>query len=238
MNITVLYFLLSFFIILCIKGESSSMSAFSHNEQEAFQSKKPDITKLPEPRYTSSTSLEKAIAERRSVREYGNKPLTLAEISQLLWAAQGVTSPSGYRTAPSGGALYPLEVYAIIGNAEGIEKGIYKYKPQKHEVIKVKNGDVRNELSRAALGQTSVADGAVSFVITAVYERTTRKYGDRGIRYVYMEAGHAAQNVCLQAVSLGIGTVVVGAFRDDEVKKVISMSDDERPLYIIPAGKK
>ena len=198
-----------------------------------------EIIKLPEPRYDSETSIEKALLERRSVRAYKDDPLTLTEVSQLLWAAQGITDPrKGFRTAPSAGALYPLEVYLVIGNVEEVTKGVYKYRPPEHELIKVRNGDVRDELTVAALGQTWVGEGAIVIVFSAVYERTTQKYGDRGIKYVHMEAGHATQNVYLKAVSLNLGTVVVGAFKDDEVRKILNMPDKEHPLYIMPVGKR
>jgi len=194
--------------------------------------------KLPEPKYDSNTSIEKALHERRSVRDFKDEPLTLAEVSQLLWAAQGITSPRGFRTAPSAGALYPLEVYVVVGNVEGLTQGVYRYRPDEHELVKVAEGDKRAEVSAAALGQSSVKDGAIDIIFSAVYERTTRKYGERGIRYVHMEAGHSAQNVYLQAVSLGLGKVVIGAFQDNRVKEVINMPDEEYPLYIMPVGRK
>ncbi len=194
--------------------------------------------KLPEPKYDSNTSVEQALLERRSVRAYKKVPLILDEVSQLLWAAQGITdNGSKFRTAPSAGALYPLDVYIAIGTVEGVAQGVYKYRPRKHELMKVRNGDVRNELASAALGQSSIRESAVVMVFSAVYERTTQKYGNRGIKYVHMEAGHAAQNVYLQAVSLDLGMVVVGAFRDEEIRKILNMSDNERPLYIVPVGK-
>ena len=198
-----------------------------------------DRIKLPEPKYDSSVSIEQAMLERRSVRAYQDEPLTLTEVAQLLWSAQGITdSKRAYRTAPSAGALFPLEVYVVIGNVEGIAEGVYKYKPDKHELIKVRDGDVRDKLAVAALGQACVKKSAIAIVFSAVYERTTRKYGDRGVRYVHMEAGHAAQNVCLQAVSLNLGTVIVGAFRDDEVSKILNLPDEEQPLYILPVGRR
>ncbi|MHC1611019.1 MAG: SagB/ThcOx family dehydrogenase [Candidatus Methanospirareceae archaeon] len=193
--------------------------------------------KLPEPKYDSNTSVEEALRERRSIRAYKDEALTLTEVSQLLWAAQGITDPRGFRTAPSAGALYPLEVYVVIGNVEGVTEGVYKYKPHEHELLKVRSGDVRDGLSVAALGQSFVGEGSIVIVFSAVYERTTQRYGDRGIRYVHMEAGHAAQNVYLQAVSLNLGTVVVGAFKDDEVRRILNMPDEEHPLYIMPVGK-
>ena len=205
--------------------------------------------KLPEPVKDSDTSIEEALLERRSIRSYKEKPLTLAEVSQLLWAAQGITVHWGGRTAPSAGATYPLEVYVVAGNVNNLSKGIYKYKPHGHELVRVAEGDKRVELSDAALGQPWVREGAIVIVISAVYERTTERYKTpvrdertgasylRGVRYVHMEAGHAAQNVYLQVESLNLGTVVVGAFSDDEVKKIVNMPDEERPLYIMPVGR-
>ena len=193
--------------------------------------------KLPVPRYKSGVSIEQALHERRSVRRYKNEPLVIADVSQLLWSAQGITSPNGFRTAPSAGALYPLEVYLVVGNVKGLMQGVYKYFPTQHEIAKIKDRDVRAELAIAALGQRWVKDAAIDIVFAAVYERVTRKYGKRGIRYVHMEAGHAAQNIYLQAVSLKLGTVVVGAFEDEKVKKILDMPQKEQPLYIMPIGK-
>ncbi|MEN4007519.1 MAG: SagB/ThcOx family dehydrogenase [Methanobacteriaceae archaeon] len=196
------------------------------------------IIELPEPIHESNTSIEEALLRRRSIREYKDVPLTLAEVSQLLWAAQGITAPAwGGRTAPSAGATYPLETYVVIGNVEGIAEGVYRYIPHEHELVKVRGGDIRDELAVAALGQAWVREGAISIVFSAVYERTTERYGDRGIRYVHMEVGHAGQNVHLQAVSLNLGTVVVGAFHDEDVKRILNMPDNERPLYIMPVGR-
>jgi SagB-type dehydrogenase family enzyme len=194
--------------------------------------------KLPEPGHDSLTSIEQALLKRRSVRDYKDEPLTLTEVSQLLWAAQGITDPRDFRTSPSAGALYPLEVYVVVGNVDDLSDGIYKYKPHEHELERIKEGDKRTELCIAALGQSSIKDGAIVMVFSAVYERTTQKYGERGIRYVHIEVGHAAQNVYLQAVSLNLGTVVVGAFQDDAVKMIINMPDEEYPLYIMPVGRK
>lgn len=196
-----------------------------------------EISKLPEPVYKSNTSVEEALLERRSIRTYSKENLTIEEVSQLLWAAQGITAPAwGGRTAPSAGATYPLELYLVVGDVTGLDKGVYKYIPDGHVIKKVMEGDIREELAVAALGQRWVRDAPINIVFTAVYERTTKRYGDRGIRYVHMEVGHAAQNVHLQAVSLNLGTVVVGAFRDDVVKKIMNIPED--PLYIMPVGRK
>lgn len=185
-----------------------------------------------------SLPVEAALAQRRSVRDYRPDPLALAEVGQLLWAAQGVTGADGRkRTAPSAGALYPLEVYLVAGRVEGLPAGIYHYLPGEHALQPVARGDIRALLSEAALDQDCVRDGPISLVFAAVYDRTTVKYGDRGIRYAHMEVGHAAQNVYLQAKSLGLGTVMVGAFHDDRVHEVVRMGAAEEPLAIMPAGR-
>ncbi len=193
--------------------------------------------KLPEPRYDSEVSLEKTLSERRSVRDYADLPLTLEELSQLLWAAQGITDERGFRTAPSAGALYPLEVYAVVGKVTGLAPGVYRYEPEGHRLAKVLDGDLRAALARAALGQEPVREGAVSFVFTAIYERTTGKYGERGVRYVHLEVGHAAENLCLEVVALGLGAVTIGAFYDDEVAGLLKLGVNEVPLYLIPVGR-
>jgi len=194
---------------------------------------------LPHPRYDSKTSIEKALLERRSVREYKNDPLSLSEISQLLWSAQGTTDRTKtLRTAPSAGALYPLEIYIVAVNVKDLPPGIYRYKPQGHKLITIMKGDKRAEVFNAAFHQSPVKEAPAIIVFSAVFKRTTAKYGERGTRYVHMEAGHAAQNVYLQAVSLDLGTVVIGAFDDDELKRAMNMPREEEPLYIMPVGRK
>jgi SagB-type dehydrogenase family enzyme len=141
------------------------------------------------------------------------------------------------RTSPSAGALYPLEVYLVAGHVQGLPKGIYKYRPHGHELVMVGEGDKRSDLCAAALGQSCIEEGSIDIVLTAVYERTTRKYGNRAERYVHMEIGHAAQNIYLQSVTLGLGTVAVGAFNDERVKEVLIMKTEEYPLCIMPIGR-
>ena len=191
---------------------------------------------LPRPRYQSQTSVEKALSRRRSVRDFRDRPLVLSEVSQLLWAAQGITHRSGYRAAPSAGALYPLDVYVLAGNITGIDVGTYKYLPHEHSLLHYAPGDKRMALRQAALDQPAVSSAAAVFVFCASYERTTGKYGKRGSRYVHMETGHAAQNVYLQAVALQLGTVVLGAFDDEQVKEVLTLRE-QQPLYLMPVGK-
>jgi len=193
--------------------------------------------KLPEPRLDSAISIEKVLCMRRSVREFAKDPLDLAQIAQLLWAAQGVTGAEAHRTAPSAGGLYALEIYLIAANVKGLPAGIYKYECLTHEVVSLIEGDMRRELSRAALDQTSLTQPAAIFALSGVYERITKKYGDRGMRYTHMEAGHAAQNLLLQAVALDLGAVLVGAFDDAKVRRVLKLSKQEAPLYLIPVGK-
>lgn len=226
------------FLVIIIAQCFIFMDSTYSKENKDQSNNKPMVIKLPEPRYTSSTSVEESLLKRRSVRTYRDKPLKIEEVSQLLWAAQGITDRRGFRTAPSAGALYPLEIYVVIGNVINISDGIYKYNPYKHELEYIQKGDKRNELCKAALSQSPIREAPIVIVFAAVYERTTVKYGNRGVPYVYIEVGHSAQNILLQAESLDLGTVVIGAFYDDEVKKVLKMSDKENPIYIIAVGRK
>lgn len=194
--------------------------------------------KLPVPSYKSNTSVEEALLKRRSIRSYQNQPLTLAELGQIVWSAQGITKTGrNLRTSPSAGATYPLEVYVVVGSVKDLAAGIYKYKPDSHELVLVAQGDKRLDLSKAALSQRSVASSAVVIIFSAVYERTTKRYGQRGVMYAHIEVGHASQNVYLQAVSLKLGTVVIGAFEETGVKKVLHLPADEQPVYLMPVGK-
>ena len=196
------------------------------------------IIQLPKITMSGEQNLPQLLQQRRSTRNFQDVPLSPSDIGQLLWAAQGITNSRGYRTAPSAGALFPLEMYVVAGQVKGISSGIYHYDPNKHKLIMVDSGDRRKKLAQAAWGKTSVSDAATVVVFAAVYQRTTFKYGERGVRYVHMEIGHAAQNLHLQAESLGLGTVVVGAFDDDEVKAVLQLPDDVQPLMLMPVGKK
>lgn len=185
---------------------------------------------LPAPVTNGPMSLEQALLRRRSMREFRPADLTDAAVSQLLWAAQGVTDSSGLRTAPSAGALYPLEVYVAT------RTGLRHYEPRGHRVVSVSAEDVRPALSRAAHGQAAVAGAPAVFIITGVPARTAGKYGERASRYVSLEAGHAAQNLLLQAVALGLGAVPVGAFDDATVLRILGAGRGEVALYLIPVG--
>lgn len=197
-----------------------------------------DIIPLPAPRKTGETAVETLLQQRRSIRDFQDSAISLAELGQLLWAAQGVTHPRGLRTAPSAGALYPLELYVAVGNVEGLAEGIYHYDPGKHQLEKTAGKDKRKALSRSAYFQSWVKEAAVVMVFTAVFERTQRKYGQRGQRYVHMEVGHAAQNVYLQAEALGLGTAMVGAFSDSAVAGTLDLPDSVEPLAMMPVGRK
>ncbi|KTC91202.1 SagB/ThcOx family dehydrogenase [Fluoribacter dumoffii] len=201
------------------------------------QSQTENEIQLPNPLSASSTSIEEALRKRRSTREYKNQAITLQQVAQLLWAAQGVTSNQGFRTAPSAGALYPLEVYLIAKNVTTLSTGIYHYVPAKHRLQKLKDGDFSLQLAKAALGQNAVEAGAANLVITAVFSKMTAKYGDAGIRFALMEAGHAAQNIYLQTVSLNLATVSIGSFDTTQLKQILPVTHEE-PLYILPIGGK
>lgn len=199
-----------------------------------------DTVSLPAPREQSDVSVEEAIASRRSRRTYGDRPLDRGELGQLCWATQGITDQTDdHRAAPSAGALYPLEVYVVVGSpgVEGLDPGVYRYRPEGHELGRGRTGDRRSELRAATLDQEFVDDAPIDIVVCAVDERTTRKYGERGRqRFVPMEAGHAGENLYLQAEALGLATVSVGAFDDDRVRQVLEIPSTQRPLYVFPIG--
>jgi SagB-type dehydrogenase family enzyme len=202
----------------------------------AQQPKKGEKVKLPEPKYSSEVSVEEALKNRQSVRSYKAEALTIEEVSQLLWAAQGVTREWGGRTAPSAGATYPLDTYLVAGNVTNLAPGVYKYDPDKHSIELVLKKDVRKDLADAALGQAFIWQAPIDIILAAIYRRTTGRYRERGNRYVHMEIGHVGQNIHLQCETMGLGTVMVGAFSDEQVKKVLGIEGE--PLYIMPVGKK
>jgi SagB-type dehydrogenase family enzyme len=203
-------------------------------------------TPLPLPKKVTSISIEEAILIRRSIRRFKDEPISLEQLSMILWAAYGITDHyKGFRATPSAGATYPLEIYTVIGE-RGVAKddggyvdaGVYKYVGELHALRLVRRGDYRDVLAKAALGQQWVRRAPVDMVMAAVFERTTRIYGERGrLRYVPMEVGHAGQNIYLMATALGLGTVAIGAFIDDKVAEIVVENRHEVPVYIMPVGK-
>jgi len=203
----------------------------ANDESEGLLNLEEEELMLPEPDFESDFSLEKTLEKRRSVRNFSGHDLELDKISQLLWAAQGITQKdTGYRTTPSAGALYPLEVFLVKSD------GAYHYQPEEHKLVKLLSGDLRDKLAKGSLYQDFIAIAPVTIVITAVYERTSSKYGDRGIRYVHMEAGHCCQNILLQAVAMNLGAVPVGAFDDDYIQNLLDLPSGYSVLYVIPVG--
>ncbi|MGD9164996.1 MAG: SagB/ThcOx family dehydrogenase [Chromatiales bacterium] len=195
-----------------------------------------NLYRLPEPVAAIDNPLNPILQQRRTHREFAPQPLSLTQAAQLLWAAQGVTSREGYRTAPSAGALYPLELHLVVGEIEGLPAGSYRYDAMRHTLTCEKTGDLRPALSAAALYQDWIEQAPAIIVISAVDARTTRKYGSRGVRYVHIEVGHASQNLLLQAVALSLAAATVGAFDDDRLHRLLGLADEERPLAIHPVG--
>ncbi|MDX9860013.1 MAG: SagB/ThcOx family dehydrogenase [Rhodospirillales bacterium] len=193
--------------------------------------------KLPEPRKSGGMSLTQALNDRRSIRTYAETPLSLADVAQLLWSASGVTSPEGYRTTPSAGATFPLETYLVAGTVDGLAAGVYRYEPATHDLALTAPGDVRAELAAACMNQACVATCAAAILFGAVFERTTAKYGDMGRDFVLIEAGHAAQNVSLQAQALNLGAVAIGALDEQRLKPLAVMGENEKAIYMMVFGK-
>ena len=226
------------------------MQTRKYTEGIESMSEKRATIPLPAPRFDSDYSIEKALLSRRSVRTYSSEALSPAELAQLLWACQGISGTetwqwgarqvrTNYRTAPSAGALYPLEVYALAQRIVGLEPGLYHYLPGPgrdcHGLELLRQGERSADLADAALAQKSVAEAAANIIIGGVVERMAVKYGRRARQYVLMEVGHAAQNLCLQAQSLGIGVVPIGAFSDEEVRTFIG--EGVEVFYILSVGK-
>ena len=244
-NILIIFLTFLFLCTICFAQKKEN--------SQSIQIQNENFIKLPAPCNDGKVSLEKALSKRRSIREYSEDSLSISEISQILWAAQGITKkiedpPSswrakqwkwmgGRRTAPSAGALYPIELYIAVGKVKGLSQGLYKYSPQEHAIIKVLEGDKRVDISNAALKQSCIQRGAVNIIIFGVYKRTAYKYGKRSERYVQIECGAVCQNIYLQSYALGLGTVFVGAFKDDSLKSTLNIPEDEYPLGIMPIGK-
>ena len=207
------------------------------NRQDIFN--KEVTVRLPAPVFDGNISVEKAIKQRRTVRSYASEPMTLALLSQILWAAQGITEDGGFkRAAPSGGALYPIDVYAAVGRdgVQGLKEGVYRYDPPRHALEEQSEGDAREDIARAALQQMWAARAPVILVLTAEYRRITGKYGERGKRYAMIEVGHIGENIFLQCDALGLSAGIMGAFDDHNVARAVSAKKNHEPLIIMPVG--
>ena len=218
--------------ILCL----TVLMGFNLSAAGASQKLNNPVIDLPKPDIKNGMPLNSALELRRSHRRFSTKPLSLDNLSQILWSAQGVTHLFGFRTAPSAGAIYPLEIYIVVSNVDQLQSGIYHYKPRSHHLKLVTEGEHSKQLSRAANRQSSIKKAAVTLVITGVIKRTEKKYELRAKRYVHIETGHAAQNIYLQATSLQLGTVFIGAFNDNEVKQVMQLPQGHEPLGLMPIG--
>ena len=238
-GVFILLGIIGFLVFKSFTGNSPEQAAYLSMEEPAenMNLKEGEMIKLPAVKKDGEMSLEKALTLRRSIRSYSSEPLSLLELSQLLWSAQGITNERGFRTAPSAGATFPLEMFVVVNNVNQLKRGIYHYNPHDNtlEVIHLK--DISSELMRASLSQSMITEAGAVLVFGAIFDRTTERYGERGIRYVHNEIGHASQNVHLQAATLNLGTVVIGAYRDDEVEEILNLDPDIRVLYMMPVGK-
>ena len=227
----ILLFTVLILSVACQDETGNEIKAEYKNDTEA------DTHFLPPPNTEGTISVEEALYTRRSRRNFQDIALDIGQLSQILWSAYGITDGNRLRTSPSAGALYPLEIYVVIGNVADIEPGVYKYDSDEHKIIKTIDGDIREELSAAALNQKMVNEAPITVVYIAVFDRITEKYGERGReRYVFMEIGHSAQNIYLQAEALGLGTCAIGAFTDDSVSQLLDLPEDEVPLYMMAVG--
>jgi SagB-type dehydrogenase family enzyme len=189
------------------------------------------IIQLTDPNLEGDMSLEEALAKRRSVRQFSSQPLKRSQISQLAWAGQGITEPQrGLRTAPSAGATYPIELLFVT------PEGVFVYRPADHSLMQLGNQDIRNGLAAAASMAESVAGAGCDIIVAGAIRKLTDQYKDKARTYMHMEAGHIAQNIQLQAVSLGLGSVTVGGFNTKEVRNVCKLTRTLEPLYIICVG--
>jgi len=233
-------FALATMIVFLVSSDSfATLPEEEKDNEPATPAKTVEAIKLPGPEY-SGLSVESAIKKRRSVRAYSDKPLTQAQLSQLLFAAQGITYSKKEiekRSAPSAGATYPYEIYFAANNIEGLEKGIYHYLPKGHEVSLVKKGDFMQKLVAICANQEFIGTAACCFILSAVPKRTVSVYGDRGYIYIFMEAGHISQNIYLESASLDLGTVAIGAFNQDSMKELLGLQgEEESPIYVQPVG--
>ncbi len=220
--------LLSYFLPSCAPANGAAPAGLSGASEVSLG----EGGELPEPRTDGDVSIEETLFKRRSIRSYTGEALTLEEVSQLLWAAQGITNSKGFRTAPSAMAAFPLETYLVVGDVENLSEGVYHYKPAGHKLVKVHDGDYRAQLTTTSIGRYFIEGGAVYILIAAIYNPSSE-----GAKYVHMEVGHAAQNVYLQAVSLGLGTVVNGGISSDSIREILQLPVNVHSLYFMPVGR-
>ncbi len=211
--------------------KTASMQAYDHSSAQPGE-----LLDLPAPLENSGMGLEEALRNRRSVRSYSEDPITIQQLSQLLWAAQGITTERGFRTAPSAGATFPLEIFVAVNQMNELSTGLYHYLPHENKLTFLRSEDLSMPLYQACLSQSMLLDASVTIIFAAFTERTTSRYGERGMRFIHNEVGHASQNVHLQAAALDLGTVVIGAYRDEEVENILQLDGSPRVLYLMPIG--
>lgn len=197
------------------------------------------VIKLPTPHTDGGISVEKALSERRSIRSFRNESLTLDEVSQLLWAAQGVTDDKGHRTSPSAMASYPLEVYLLAGNVTGLPAGVYHYSPQGHNLTTISLGDKIDLLFNASMGDKKDwrASAPAVIIVTGVFERINKVPGEDLSRFVYIEAGTASENLLLEVVSLGLGATYIAGFDENKTREYLGLAAGEEPIGVLPVGR-
>lgn len=193
------------------------------------------IIKLPKPELQSEISIEEALSTRRSRRSYTEEPLTIRQLSQILWAGQGITEEPYFRTAPSAGALYPIDLYIAVNNVTEVEGGLYRYIPEEHYLHQIDSTSYQAKIYSSGLWQEALKSPPVTILLVADYEVITPKYGNRGIRYTFLEAGHIAQNIYLQCESLGLGTVAIGAFDEQGLQQELPVKNNI--IYLLPVGR-
>jgi SagB-type dehydrogenase family enzyme len=229
MKLTMIVFVVGLFVLL-----TAIMAVSVSSNQEAS-----DVITLPQPKTDGGMSVEKALLERRSIRSFRNESLTLDEISQLCWAAQGITDDKGHRTSPSAMATYPLEVYLLAGNVTNLPAGIYHYSPQGHNLTLLSKGNKIPELFNSSRGgREDWRKGSPAvFIITGVFERTDKVPGQDLSRFVYIEAGTSAENLLLEVVSLGLGSTYTAGFDENKTKEYLGLSLGEEPIGVLPVGR-
>jgi SagB-type dehydrogenase family enzyme len=191
---------------------------------------------LPKPIIRSGPSLEQALAQRRSHRTFADRPVPLADLAQLLWAGQGLSGVYDGRTAPSAGGMHLMQLHIVAAHISGLEPGVYRYQAGSHEVEVLATGDLRDEVRDATSDQECLGEGAADIIIGVAPAAAIQRYGERGIRYLHMEAGHVAQNICLQATALGLAATTVAAFDDEAMACAARLRSGEQALYAIPVG--